>query len=149
MLSEVIGNIERLGCLTLHKNVLEVDLLGTSNNFLELLTCQLYLTVPYFVLSCWLRLKLLLDNSVVSLLLAGSHTIQISCCGLIFSDWLFDIKWVHILDEFKFRLRHYSLNTQIDVILNLFKGHWRGSLSLLDLLSDTKVTISINTLVFD
>ena len=119
----------------------------TSNNFLELLSSELNLAVTKLVLGSWLRLELLLDNTIVCLLLTGTHSVKVCRCWLILSNGLINIEWVDFFDEFKLRLSQEVLDAKVDVILNLFKGHGRCSLSLLDLLSDTGVFLSINSLM--
>ena len=120
-----------------------------SDNFLQLLSSELDLTVTKLILSSWLSLELLFNDSVVSLLLTGAHTVKICRRWFVFADRLLNIKLVNVLNEFKFGLSHLKLHTQVKIVLDLLECHWRRPLRLLDLGRDPHVLLTIDALVLD
>jgi len=149
VLTKVIGDVKRFGRLTLHEHILEVDLLGASNNFLKLLAAKLDMAVAKLVLSCWLSLELFLDNTVVSLLLASTHAIKIASCWLILANGLLYIERINLLNEFKGWLSDSCVHTKVQVFLHLLESHRRRSLRLLNLLCDSVVFLAVKALVLD
>jgi len=114
-----------------------------------LLTSKLNLTVTELILSSRLGLELLLDDSVVSLLLASAHPVEIRGSWLIFANRLLHIERIYLLHEFKVGLGYRGTHAQVEVFFDFFEGHWWGSLGLLDLLSDTMVFLSVYALMLD
>ena len=149
MLSQVVRNVERLSCLTLDKDLLEVNLLGASNYFLQLLAGELDLAVTQLVLRRGLRLELLFDYAVVSLLFASSHAVQVRRCGLVLADRLLHVERIDILHKLEPGFGRSCVHAQIEVIFDLFECHWGRPLRLLDLRRDSSVLLAVQTLVLD
>ena len=119
VLTKVIRNVKRFGRFTFYENVLEIDLLRPSDYLLQLLSSKLDLTVAKFILSSWLSFELLFNDSVVSLLLTGAHTVKICRSWFVFADRFLNIKRVNVLNEFKFGFSHLKLYAQVKIVLDL------------------------------
>lgn len=129
--------------------MLEVNLLGAGNYFLQLLAGELDLAVAKLVLRRGLRLELLFDYAVVSLLLASSHAVQVSRCGLVLANGLLHIERIDVLHKLKPGLGRSTVHAQVEVIFDLLERHWGSSLRLLDLRRDSIVLLAVHTLVLD
>ena len=110
VLTKVVRDVKRLGRHTLNEDVFEVDLLWASNDFLQLFSCQVNLAVAKLVLGGWFRLKLFLDDTVVGLLLTGSHPVKVGGGWLVLTNGLLDVQGIDLLNEFKPRLGCWSIH---------------------------------------
>lgn len=146
-LAKIVRDVKRLGRLTLDEDVFEVDLLGSSDDLLQLLSCQFDLAVTELVLRRWLRLKLLLHDTVVRLLLASPHTIEVRSSGFVLSNRFLHVERVNLLDEFKLWLGRSHIHSEVKVVFDLLEGHRWRLLSLFNLHSDSHVFFAIHTLV--
>ena len=101
------------------------------------------------ILSGWFSFELLLDNSIVCSLLSCAHPVKITSSGLILANRLLNVKRINLLNELEVHVRGRGIHTKVQVFLDLFKSHRWCALSLLDLLRDAMILLSIETLVLD
>jgi hypothetical protein len=150
VLAEIVRNDKRLSALTFLEHIFEVDSLGASRNFLQLLSSEFHLAVFDLGLADWLRLVLALDGpvSIVSLTFLPD-TIQVKR-RLILVNGTLNVKRVHLTNKvLKLRRSHLVVNAKIHVFLDFFQSYRRTSFGLLKLLLNALVDLPVDALVFN
>ena len=100
MLPQLICDDKAFAGLALHEYSLEINLIRTCDDLLQLFSCQLLIAIVLLCRSCWMRLKYFLQESVSILslshflLLEDSFSILVH--RLVVSDWLLNIERVDL-----------------------------------------------------
>ena len=94
VLSQIVGNDEAFGRLRLDKHSLEIDLLWSGVDLLELFTGELDAAISHFRLRHRFCLPFSLDDPVLVRFSSMSKTCQISLVRLVSIDWLLHVEKV-------------------------------------------------------
>lgn len=119
MLSQVVGDDEALGGGGLDEDGLEIDLLRTSVDLLQLLAAELHAAVSDLCLCLWLSLPFSLHDPVLVCFSSVTKAGEVRLGRLIPVDGLLDIEQVDLRWGLKPWRRKTSVHAEVRVLLEL------------------------------